>query len=200
MNFSESTFELWSKGPGKTEADRCANAEKAVRNAIDAHEKLRGLDISVFPQGSYKARTNVRQESDVDICVRYNGAFLADYPDNKAHADFGNLDSVFTYAEFKDLVGEALFDFFGDDGVTRGNKAFDVHANTYRIDADVVATFEHRRYTGERDQDGTHTYLSGVAFIPDEGEIVKNWPVQNYDNGLKRTPVVIATINGWLGY
>ncbi len=30
-------------------------------------------------------------------------------------------------------------------GVTRGSKAFDVHANSYRVDADVVACFEHRR-------------------------------------------------------
>jgi hypothetical protein len=39
-----------------------------------------------------------------------------------------------------------LTDFFDRGAVQRGNKAFDVHANTYRVDADVVAAFEYRWY------------------------------------------------------
>lgn len=186
MNISEETLVSWAQGPGQTEATKCANAEAAVRKAIAANDRLQNLDISVFPQGSYMARTNVRQDSDVDICVRYNGAFFADYPDGKGHADFGNENSALSYGEFKDLVGKALTDYFGEDGVARGNKAFDVHANTYRIDADVVATFEHRRHTGGVDATGAHNYLSGVAFLPDEGEIIKNWPDQNYENGVAK--------------
>ena len=69
-------------------------------------------------------------------------------------------------------------------GITRGNKAFDVHANTYRIDADVVPTYEHRRY--KQHSDGTYSYLSGVALKTDSGSLIKNWPQQNYDNGVAR--------------
>jgi hypothetical protein len=84
------------------------------------------------------------------------------------------------------MVSDALVGYFGSEGVTPGNKAFDVHENTYRIDADVVATFEHRRYSGSLNPDGTHNYLSGVAFDPDDGARIINWPEQNYTNGVAR--------------
>ncbi len=124
MNISEESFVSWSQGPGKTEAEKCENAENAVKKAIAADEELAALDISVSPQGSYLVRTNIRQDSDVD--------------------------------------------------------------NTYRIDADVVAAFKHRRYTGNKNQDGTDHFHEGVAFLPDGGSLIKNWPQQTYDNGVAR--------------
>ena len=178
MNVSEETFISWSQGPGKTEADKCANAESAVRDAIKSDDELENLDITVFPQGSYRARTNVRQDSDVDICVRYNGAFFVDYPEGKTADDFGHPDSDLRYADFKNMVERALRNYFGSDGVTRGSKAFDIHENTYRIDADVTPTFEYRWYIDLTD------YHSGVGFIPDGGWRVVNWPQQNHDNGV----------------
>lgn len=181
MNISEATFVSWAQGPSQTETARCENAETAVRNALNADDRLKAMNISVFAQGSYCARTNVRQDSDVDICVRYNDSFFADYPKGRKREDFGHIASSLSYSEFRNMVGDALVDYFGEEGVTRGNKAFDVHANTYRIDADVVATFEHRRYT-----DDTPDYLSGVAFAPDSGPTIYNWPQQNYDNGVAK--------------
>lgn len=186
MNISEDTFNTWSKGPGQTEADRCSNAETAVRKAIKASADLSDLDISVFAQGSYRARTNVRQDSDVDICVRYNGTFFVKYPEGKTRSDFGNVPGTMDFAEFKNLVQAALSSYFGQDGVSRGNKAFDVHANTYRVDADVVPTFEYRHYTGRQTSGGQHEYHSGVAFDPDRGSRIINWPQQTYDNGVSR--------------
>lgn len=186
MNISEATFVSWSQGPSDTETAKCENAETAVRKAIDANAELQELDISVFAQGSYRARTNVRQNSDVDICVRYNSAFFADYPTGTTRDAFGHVDSSLSFSDFKSLLQKALEDRFGKDGVTRGSKAFDVHANTYRIDADVVPTFEHRRYTGKKNADGTDEYLVGVAFVPDQGDLIKNWPQQTYDNSVSR--------------
>lgn len=186
MNITENTFVSWSKGPSQTESSKCENAERLVRKAIKASEELGSLDISVFAQGSYRARTNVRQNSDVDICIRCNSVFFPEYPPGTNHNTFGNSDGTVSFSSFKNMVGQALTDYFGEDGVTRGNKAFDVHANSYRIDADVVPTFEHRRYTNEKDIHGNHKYLSGVAFLPDRGGLIKNWPQQTYNNGVSR--------------
>lgn len=186
MNISEDTFISWSRGPAQTESDKCDNAERIVRKAIKVDVQLANLDISVFAQGSYHARTNVRQNSDVDICIRYNSAFFPEYPQGTTHETFGNGGNTLPFADFKNMVGIALVSYFGRTGVTRGNKAFDVHANTYRIDADVVPTFEHRRYTGRVHLDGTYQYFSGVAFKPDKGSLIKNWPQQTYDNGVSR--------------
>jgi hypothetical protein len=186
VNISEETFASWSQGPGQTEADKCANAESAVRRAIANDDELKKRDITVFPQGSYRARTNVRQDSDVDICIRYNSTFFDIYPEGKTREEFGNVAGSMNFAAFKDMVGTALTNYFGHENVKRGNKAFDVHANTYRIAADVIPTFEHRRYTGQLNSNGSYYYLSGVAFDPDNGGRVFNWPQQNYDNGVAK--------------
>ena len=127
-----------------------------MRKAICASTKLSSKDIEVFTQGSYANRTNVRQDSDVDVCVMYTGAFFSDYSmsEGLSGSVFGYTDGDYSYAEFKNDVEAALISYFGEDSVTRGNKAFDVHANTYRIDADVVprlstgAFTAHRRTTG----------------------------------------------------
>jgi len=186
MSTLEDLFRSWAQGPGKTESDKCEHAELAVRKAINADRALSKLDVSVFVQGSYKSRTNVKQDSDVDICIRYNEAFFSEYPEGRSSSDFGNIDSDLNFFDFKKMVGKARRSYFGSSSVRRGNKAFDIHANTYRIDADVVPTFEHRYYTEKFDTDGSHHYLSGVAFLPDEGNRVINWPLQNYDNGVER--------------
>lgn len=186
MNISEDSFVSWSAGPSQTETDKCVNAETAVRKALQADKRLAELDITVFAQGSYMARTNVRQDSDVDICVRYNGAFFPEYPADTDATTFGNIDGKLPFADFKNMVGDALIAYFGSDQVSRGKKAFDVHANTYRIDADVVPTFEHRRYSGKRNTDNSWHYYTGVAFLPDGGGLIKNWPAQNYENGVAR--------------
>jgi len=180
----EDTFGSWAKGPGTTEQAKCDNAETAIRKALASHATLSKIDTTVFPQGSYRNKTNVRQDSDVDICVRLNTTFFPEYPKGMTGEDFGNSAGSIRFSEYKNLVQEALECYFGPKMVTRGNKAFGIHANTYRIDADVVATFEHRRYVGR--QDGSHYYLSGIGFDTDEGKRILNWPNQHYDNGLVR--------------
>lgn len=183
----EDTFSGWAQGPGKTEQEKSENAETAIKKAVAASDELSKLDISVFAQGSYRARTNVKQDSDVDICVRLNKPFFADYPPEKTDADFGNTNAPLTYAGFKDMVHNALNDYFGSDSVTRGKKAFDVHANSYRIDADVVPTLEYRWYTGRKNSDGTNHYHAGVAFVPDNStNRIINWPQQTFDNGVQK--------------
>ena len=186
MNISEDTFVSWSQGPGTTESDKCENAETAVRKAVAADETLSKMNISVFATGSYRVRTNVRQDSDVDICVRCNDAFFGTYPAGKKREDFGNVEATLKFPAFKGFAQAALESYFAADSVTPGNKAFDVHANTYRIDADVVPAFEHRRYTGQVNADGSHDFLSGVAFLPEKGPMIINWPDQTYDNGVER--------------
>lgn len=183
----EESFASWAKGPGDTEKEKCERSEIAIRKAIAAHDSLSAMDITVFPQGSYRHKTNVRADSDVDICVRLNTTFFPDYPSGKTKENFGNTDASITFDEYRNLIQQALADYFGQDQVTRGDKAFNIHENTYRIDADVVAAFEHRRYRYR--EDGSYFYVSGIAFDTDKGTRVINWPEQNYSNGLDKHTV-----------
>src|ERR1035438_5732216 len=75
----ETTFNSWAAAPSETERTKCGNAERAVRKAIDGSKKLSSKTIEVFVQGSYANRTNVRQDSDVDICVLCKDTFFPDY-------------------------------------------------------------------------------------------------------------------------
>ena len=178
----EDTFRTWAKPPGKTEQDRCENAERAIRNAISTSNKLNFRNIKVFAQGSYKNNTNVRKDSDVDIGIVCYDAFFPNYPEGTTKEMFGNIDGTYQYATFKNEVEEALVSYFGRASVVRGNKAFDIKENTYRVEADVAPFLEHRRYH----TDGS--YLSGVELIPDNRTppTVINWPEQHYDNGVSK--------------
>jgi hypothetical protein len=157
-----------------------------VKDAISEYRPFEGRTIEVFAQGSYRNNTNVRQESDVDICVRCMDVCYVDYSfvEGLTDKDVGLSDATYTYSQFKDDVGRALAAKFSPQGITRGKKAFDVHSNSYRVDADVVPTFEHRRY--ERLAWGGHRYESGTQFLPDNGGRIVNWPQQNYDNGVRK--------------
>ncbi len=182
----ENTLNFWAKSPSESETERCANAERVVCDALNNDPALVRKDIQVFTQGSYKNNTYIKLDSDVDIGIIFKDTFFADYPEGQTHGDFGNSDSDFTYKEFKNMVGKALVHHFGQDQVKRGNKAFDIHANSYRVDADVVPVFEHRRYTGRKDSYGNFIYYKGVEFRPDNGGRIINWPDQIYENSVAK--------------
>ena len=71
-------------------------------------------------------------------------------------------------------------DYFDYENISRGNKAFDVHSNTYCVDADVVPAMAHRHYF----DNGSYNHCNpvGIAFDTDDGQHIINWPHHTYDN------------------
>lgn len=177
----EQQLRQWAKPPGKTEQERCDNAASAIRNAIEASDKLSDRGVSILVQGSYRNNTNVRQDSDVDIGVVSENTLLNDYPEGTTRETFGLIPSDYTYAQFKNDVGEALVAYFGRHAVTRGDKAFNIHETSYHVEADVAAFFEHRRY------EASGKYSKGVELRTDkDNQRVINWPEQHYANGCRK--------------
>lgn len=174
----EARFQSWAQGPGKTEAERCANAERMTKQSLSDAGILDRYLIDVFTQGSFANRTNIPQESDVDICVRSMRAFFPQYPAGLGDANFGNGPAGISFAQFKNDVQSALRAKFGSD-IKRGDKCFGLRENSYRVDADVTATLEHRRYNSAQVDD----YHSGTAFDTDSGARIINWPKQHIQNG-----------------
>ncbi len=173
-------FGTWAQSPSQTETDKIEHSITAIKKALAADPKVASV-TKVFVQGSYRNRVNVRQDSDVDIAVLYTGgSFFARYPEGTKREDFGNSAATYTYTEYKNDIGKALAVYLGAEHVTRGDKAFDVHENSYRVDADVVPVFGHRRYH----KNGS--YISGTELRPDSGGRIINWPEQHYANGKQK--------------
>lgn len=194
----EAKFSQWAQPPSDAEETRIENAIKGIRDALGADAQLKST-TRVFVQGSYRNRVNVRQDSDVDIGVLYTGdTFYPEYPIGTSKETFGNSDSAYTVQEFKKQIYRALVARFGTSGVTWGDKAFDVHANTYRVDADVVPLFEHRRYS----TDGS--FLCGVELRPDSGgriinwpeKLYSHWPSQHYERAIEKNTATHRTFKG----
>jgi hypothetical protein len=180
----ESVFTTWSEGPSPTEQEKAENAERQIRQAIQSSDKLKNRNILVFKQGSYRNRVNVRQDSDVDIGALCFDTYFPEYPDDNVKAQLSEsfIPATYEYAIFKSELEEALVAKFGRAAVTRGSKAFDIKSNTYRVESDVSAFFEHRRYSS------SNHYHSGVEMIPDNFKPprIKNWPEQHYQNGVTK--------------
>lgn len=187
----ETIFARWAAPPSQSEQDRCENSARAIREAIAADSALNRRNISVFVQGSYRNNVNVRQESDVDIGVLCRDTFYFDLPSGYSREHFGlDTPASYEYSQFKNEVGRALLNRFGSAAVQRGDKAFDVHANSYRVEADVAPFFEFRRYR----QDGR--YHEGVKLVSDRGQVVVNWPEQHYRNGVSKNEATRRSFKG----
>lgn len=178
--FTEDTLTNWTKPPSESEQTKLENSERMVREAISSDEKLKQKSTETFGQGSYANNTNVRLNSDIDINVRYTGGFYYDLPTEKTREDFGINPTSYTYSEFKDDVENALVNKFGRSEVVRNDKCITIKGNNYRIETDVVPTWNYRRYS----EDGS--YVLGAKFFSDKGEDVVNYPKQHIKNGINK--------------
>ena len=84
-----------------------------ICDALNNNDRLSKFNIFVFAQDSCKARTNVKLDSDVDICILLKDQVFVDYPQNFTDKDSGLSDGTVTYQEFQNLVEEALVKRFG---------------------------------------------------------------------------------------
>jgi hypothetical protein len=194
----EAQFRTWARPPSATETEKMARAERAIRDAIAANAKLQTHDVHVYTQGSYYNRTNVSGESDVDTRVEIKDVF---YPDwhfvdqnarfdrsirDRLEAEASLSDAAYGYPEFKNDVGVALVNRFGPPpSVERGDEAYDIHENTYRVESDCLAAFRHVRYA--RDYRGRIvTSAEGIEFMTDKGMRIINFPDQQHANGIAK--------------
>lgn len=189
----EPRLRVWSVGPGKTEEEKMRHAVTAIRAAIDGSTVLAPHDIEVLATGSFKNRTHIPSESDVDVAVIYKDVFLSDwhFADSRAPADTAVVEALrreagvssatYTYTHYKNDIETALVARFGRAAVHRGDKAFDIRENTYRVESDCVAAFEHRQWT--RNASGRLVYVTGMEFVSDSGKEIRNYPNQQFENG-----------------
>ena len=173
----EPDYSRWARPPNETEDRRCENAIKAIRKAIKQSDKLKNRSLTVFVQGSYRNRVNVRQDSDIDVGVLCNDSFFYELPEGTTEEALGiSVPADYQYAQFKNELVEAMVAYFGHESVRRGNKAIDVRENAHDVDADVAPFFEHRHHL----IDGKCRF--GAALSPDNGPLILNYPERLLDS------------------
>ena len=183
MNFTEEQLISWSKPLSETEEQRCQNALNMIKNAINESDKPKNKNIEYFLQGSYSNNTNVRTNSDVDICIMYKNVFYGEYPNGKLASDYGFTSARYTFDEYKAEILTALKKKFSDIEV--GNKSLKIDSNSYRVQADAVPAFQYRNYSKDYLTDANN-YIEGICIISKRGEKIINYPKQHKENGINK--------------
>lgn len=182
MSITEDQLERWAQAPSETEQTRCQNA---VARVTDILTSKFGSDVDIFLQGSYKNRTNVRVDSDVDIVVRHNSYYFPGItllsPADKQIFQQGFVPSDYTFEQFKTEVKQELERAFGHDTVSSKSKCIRVEGNSYRVNADVVPCFVHNRM-----ETPTNIAAKGIELRTDEGIQVISFPEQHFYNGQQK--------------
>jgi len=181
----EETLRIWSQRPSASEQTRIDRTERMVRDAISKSSDPKIRAATIFAKGSVKMNTNIRANSDIDICIQAGNAFFTEYPANTNNAYFGNHSIEYTFQEFRCGIENALRDHFGYEDVDiSGSKAIRVRKtiSDSRIDADIVPAFEYRFYNINK------SWLSGIEIKPKNNPThsIINWPHHNYENSLAK--------------
>jgi predicted nucleotidyltransferase len=179
MSLTEQQIQNWARALSETENDKCVKTVASIRKVLEDHF---GSKVRVFLQGSYANSTNVRQDSDVDIVVCYQDAYYSDISSlteqERIIHNQNRTSHGYEFAEFKNDV-EALLRRNFVNSVTRKEKCLTIAGNSYRVSADVVPCFTHKRFHAPQ-----AVSVEGVQLFTDtdKGSVI-NFPDHHKDNG-----------------
>ncbi len=183
MRVTDEQLASWTKPAFGNEQQRAADTEAAIRNAVNNHQTLRGMNIRIVPKGSYKNNTNVRRDSDIDIAVVHQGYILPEYTEGASLAHAGLIPYTgITPAQYKAAVGEAMRREFGAANIDgSGNRVFRLRGSSTVMDADIIPATQYW-YIGRT------WHREGIGLILDQqdGHTHYNYPDQHFDNGVAK--------------
>lgn len=180
--YTEQTFDNWRKPASESEEQRISNAISMLKDAIRGSDDLKHNDIEIFVQGSYANNTNVKTESDIDVCIMLKDTFYTEYPDNLTDDHYGFSRGTNNFATYRKQVINALIKKFGEENLKLGNKSIKIKSNNYRVDADAVPSFQYRnyRYNNSLNRD---VFIEGVKFYSQTNDEIINYPKIHINNG-----------------
>lgn len=183
MPIGDLTLEAWATAPDDKPVQR---AYEQIKKAISASTALQSRRIDVYLQGSYRNRTHIKENSDVDVVIELQSTFSPDIsylaPQEKQLFNNTFPSSSYSFWDLRKDAEDALIGYFGAKAVSFGNKSIKIAGTQERSNADVVPCLEHRKYIRFRGAD--EPYIRGIKFYTrlENSEIV-NWPKVHFDNG-----------------
>lgn len=182
MSIPASQLETWSHQGSIAQSKQ---TYAIVKNALEAaNAPYTDRDFTVFLQGSYGNDTNIRAESDVDVVIRYDGAYYSNLnalsADEKVAYERQRSPATYSYDDFKKHVQTSLTSAFGN-AVKPGTKAIKIEAGGSRRNADVVVAFQHRHYYRFAPP-WVDEFTPGISFFNSSGTRIDNFPNQHCEN------------------
>jgi hypothetical protein len=183
MTIPLTQLQTWSVQGSVTQSK---NTYATIRAALeDQGAAYKDRNFKIFLQGSYGNDTNIYAESDVDVVIRYDGAFFHDVARRPAdeQAAFNSAfpnSGTYTYAAFKEDVANALRSKFGN-AVTISERAIKINGSGDRRSADVIAAFEYRRYYKFKSIYDENR-ATGICLFATDGTRIPNYPKQHSEH------------------
>lgn len=190
MKYTEATLDAWRRPASETEEQKISNAISMVKGAINSHAALTGKNLEFVVTGSYGNNTNIKIDSDIDICVMLKDTFYSEYREGAKDADYGFIDGTNAFSDYKRWILEALNTKFGVTDVTAGNKAIKIKSNTYRVQADVVPAFQFRNYRNDK-SNNQNNFIEGIKFYSSADQEVINYPKLHIKNGIQKNDATL---------
>lgn len=185
MKYSEETLQSWTARLSQSEEERVERTKRMISEAINANDELSCVDYEIFVQGSYANNTNVRQYSDIDICIMLTSTFYTNYPDGITSSDFGYTDGSMSFQDFRSYVLDALLKKFGSENVVRKNKCIHIYSNSYHVNADVVPALLYKDYRIINSRN-KNRFVEGIKYYAQDGTCVINYPKDHINNGKRK--------------
>jgi len=165
----------------------------SIRYALESAgtSRVRGHDVEIFLQGSYRNTTNIYSDSDVDVVVLLRETYtrdtsrLASLAQHAEQTAFRQSPAQYPWAQFRADVLQSLRAYY-PGLVATGNKAIKVQGGNGRLAADVVPSVVHKLYTSYGTTiltAGLETHVEGISFFNQAGRQIVNYPKQHIDNG-----------------
>lgn len=184
MPIAAQQLDTWSKQGGTTaSADAYARIERALKADTSP---LKKRNVSTYLQGSYRNATNIYGDSDVDVVVQADDAFVSNKmelpPDQLAAHDAFYSKSEYTWKNLHADVLGALQTYFGAAAVRAGNRAIWVKTGVGAREADVVPALQYRRYSYFKADNDKRAHW-GVALYDAQSSLIVNYPKYHIERG-----------------
>lgn len=184
MSISETQLTTWSNiGPTTTSA----TIYNSIKTALAVSDSpLKNQDLDVYLQGSYRNKTNIYGDSDVDVVIQLNsvwGRDLSALPAMQQQLYNGTYyDSAYGFFDLKSDTITALKNYYGSNSVTLGSKSIKVNLGTGRMYADVIPALTYKKYEYFYSAD-LQSYVEGIKFKDSKGNEIINYPKEHISNG-----------------
>jgi len=193
MYLTEEKLLQWSL-QGST--DLSSNAYHFIKDNIFRTDfvKTHSDDIEVYLQGSYVNSKNIKNDSDVDIIVQYNGVFMYD---DSALSDVKKRErnnfyskATLTFNDYKDLIYTQLKVVLAGHSrvkqIQYKAKSIKISLQNPSIEVDVVPCFIYKKYKSFSlfSPDSPIHYVEGIAFRnTNNNDLIVNFPKEHIKNG-----------------